>query len=93
MAVEVAASNLLSTAPPQPQRLDTASAPSQIDPNGLAPGASVFLGGSSTPHFTANDSRLEKACPICQAAPGGKCLEKVRDGSKYIDEPHKERYA
>lgn len=38
------------------------------------------------------DSRLDKVCPICRAAPGVKCLEPVRDGSKYIEEPHKERY-
>lgn len=30
-------------------------------------------------------------CPKCRAARGGKCLEKIKDGSKYIDTPHPER--
>lgn len=38
------------------------------------------------------DNRLAKACPVCKAALGGKCLEKIKDGSKYIDEPHQQRY-
>jgi hypothetical protein len=38
------------------------------------------------------DERLIKVCPVCKAAPGGKCLEANLYGSKYINEPHKERY-
>jgi hypothetical protein len=38
------------------------------------------------------DSRLQKVCPICRAAPTAKCLEKVKDGMHFIEEPHKERY-
>ncbi len=30
-------------------------------------------------------------CPVCQAAKGGRCLEAVKDGSKWIDTPHYER--
>lgn len=43
----------------------------------------------------SEDKRLEKVCPICKAAPTGKCLERASGGSygyKWIDEPHKERY-
>lgn len=36
-------------------------------------------------------SPLNVVCPLCHAAKGGKCLEKVRDGSKWIDTPHPER--
>lgn len=39
-----------------------------------------------------SDSRLTKGCPVCKAAPGGKCLESVKDGSRYIETPHKERW-
>lgn len=31
-------------------------------------------------------------CPKCKAARGGRCLEAVRDGSKFIDTPHTERF-
>lgn len=30
-------------------------------------------------------------CPKCRAARGGRCLEPVKDGSKFIEEPHAER--
>jgi hypothetical protein len=30
-------------------------------------------------------------CPKCRASIGGKCLEAVQDGSKYIDHFHEER--
>jgi hypothetical protein len=30
-------------------------------------------------------------CPKCRAARGGRCLEPVKDGSKFIEEPHEER--
>ena len=30
-------------------------------------------------------------CPVCQAAKGGRCLEPVKDGNKWIDTPHRER--
>lgn len=30
-------------------------------------------------------------CPKCFAAKGGRCLEAVKDGSKFIDQPHPER--
>lgn len=32
-------------------------------------------------------------CPKCCAARGGRCLERVKDGSKWIDTPHPERVA
>ncbi len=31
-------------------------------------------------------------CPICSAAKGGKCLTKIRDGRKYREVPHNERF-
>lgn len=31
-------------------------------------------------------------CPKCRAAKGGRCLDPVKDGSKFIDEPHAERW-
>jgi hypothetical protein len=34
---------------------------------------------------------IEIRCPKCSAAPGGRCLESVLNGSKYIAEFHKER--
>lgn len=39
------------------------------------------------------ERRFAKACPICKAAPTGRCLEKVKDGHQYLAEPHPERYA
>lgn len=30
-------------------------------------------------------------CPKCRAVIGGKCLDKIKDGSKYIETPHAER--
>lgn len=30
-------------------------------------------------------------CPLCKAARGGRCLESIKDGSKYIDQPHQVR--
>lgn len=30
-------------------------------------------------------------CPVCHAARGGQCLEPVKDGNKYIPNPHPER--
>lgn len=30
-------------------------------------------------------------CPVCLAVRGGKCLEPIKDGSRYIDAPHQER--
>ena len=30
-------------------------------------------------------------CPKCKAARGGRCLEPVKDGQKFIDQPHAER--
>ena len=35
------------------------------------------------------DEILAVVCPTCQAV--GKCLEKVRDGNKYLSEPHESR--
>lgn len=32
---------------------------------------------------------LAVVCPKCHAV--GKCLDPVRDGNKFIEEPHKER--
>lgn len=38
------------------------------------------------------DARLTKVCPVCKAAPGGKCLEPHMWGRKYIDTPHDARF-
>lgn len=35
--------------------------------------------------------QLSIACPFCHAAPGGKCLERKRDGMDWIEYPHPER--
>jgi hypothetical protein len=35
--------------------------------------------------------QLDIICPACRACRGGKCLDEVLWGSKYIDEPHEER--
>jgi len=34
---------------------------------------------------------LDKVCPFCNAAIGAKCLEKVKDGSRWIEYFHPER--
>lgn len=42
---------------------------------------------------SANDykSPYNVVCPKCRAVRGGRCLDPVKDGSKYIDNPHPER--
>lgn len=37
------------------------------------------------------ESPLDVVCPTCNAAITGRCLEKVKDGSQYIDKYHPER--
>jgi hypothetical protein len=35
--------------------------------------------------------QLAIVCPHCSAASGAKCLEKKKDGSSWIEQPHPER--
>lgn len=85
--------NVPGKTPKPSHRLNTASTHQKIDPTGIAPGAQAAQNQSSMAQFTPNnDPRLNKVCPICKAAPGGKCLEKTLWGSRYIETPHKERY-